>query len=124
MVRLAALLAAGFPVGCPRRVRFPRSALFLVPHESLAEPVTLHAHVDGAERRGPELRRAERVAVAVAHTLEEVLPQVVGGVPALVALELVDRLLLAVGALGLGRAAGDVLPIDREALDEVAAAIE
>src|ERR1700758_4767258 len=70
----AARVAATFPLGSPGRVRGDRSAILGIPEEGLAGAVTLHAHRHRGERRRAQLRRADRLAVAGAHTLQEILP--------------------------------------------------
>src|SRR5262245_62844770 len=81
VVRLAVVLAALLPVLRPAGVGLRRLALILVPEQHLALAIALDAHCHRRERRGAQLRRAQQlVAVAVADTLQEVLPQRVGRV--------------------------------------------
>src|SRR5262245_35963780 len=64
LVRLAAPLAAGFPLVGPAVVGIGRLAVLLVPEEHLAEAVTQDAHVHRRERGGAEFRRRERLALS------------------------------------------------------------
>src|SRR5262245_42183379 len=66
VVGLAALLAARLPAPGPARVGVGGLALLPVPEQRPALAVAKHAHVHGRERRGPQLRRAERLLLPVA----------------------------------------------------------
>src|SRR5204863_5417611 len=80
LVRLAALLAPRLQLAGPGGIRLDRLAVLPVPEQHLAEAVALHAHRHRRERSRPPLGRAPRLALAVAHALQVVLPQGVGGV--------------------------------------------
>ena len=83
----------------PRRVGLASGPASPCPRTAPCRAVALHAHVHRRERGGAEFRRAERLALAVAHALQEVLPQRVGRVAVSSSLSnVVDRLLLAVAA--------------------------
>src|SRR5262245_56791913 len=75
LVGLAALLAALLPICRPGRVGLGGCAFVLVPEQGHAFAVALDAHRHSRERGGAQFRGAERVALALAYTLEEVLPQ-------------------------------------------------
>src|SRR5947209_5311073 len=75
LARPATVLAALLPAPRPAAVGRGGAATFLVPEEALAGAVALHTHCDGREGGRPQLRRAQRLAVAVADALQEVGPQ-------------------------------------------------
>src|SRR5262245_18650541 len=75
VVRLAALLRPLLPALRPAGVGVARLALLLVPEQRPALAVALDAQGHRRERRRPQLRRAERVALVVAGARQEVLPQ-------------------------------------------------
>src|SRR5262245_37146799 len=77
----AAFVAAAFPVAGPRFVSGDGLAAFGVPGKGNAAAIALHAHGNSGEGGGAELRRAERVTVAVADARQEVLPQGLRAVP-------------------------------------------